>query len=66
MRLKNPFNLLKKIGVQESFMYEVLLLLEINGILESLENNFKGNLHVDTQKWIHKYAISQISIDVAS
>jgi len=27
--------LLKKIGVQESFMYRVLLLLEINGTLEA-------------------------------
>lgn len=34
--VKISFYLLKKIGVQESFVYEVLLLLEMNGILRDL------------------------------
>lgn len=33
--MKISFYLLEKIGVQEYFMYRVLLLLEINGILEA-------------------------------
>lgn len=33
--VKISFCLLKNLGVQESFMYRVLLLLEINGIFRS-------------------------------